>query len=247
MEVFMSKCKCVAVPCGLFAVFAVGLLLLAAAGCVGTGGRDDIHFDSGGWGGPNLKYESDDGTIEIESGMLINRDFRWADSEFSFEFFDTRALVWGFRLLDVVFSTVRREALCNTRVKIGNREFILGKDLPPEQMWKFDTVLDAEVGPDKNGRAYKLLDAVWYERILDGGKLGVRISAPHDLEVKRDAWNTFSVSIVRGKFEYSINGEPGSARALQVDPRANGRLGIFLRQGGPLLIRNLRLGGRESR
>jgi hypothetical protein len=225
----------------------LGLLLAATAGCKGSGGVKDFDFDSHGWGGPNLTYRFDAAAkiIRIDSGMLVNRDFRWAESQFSFEFLDTRDLVWGFRLLDVVFSPMRHEALRTTRVKIGEREFVPGRNLPPGQMWKFDTVLDVEFRPETSGGTYKVLDGVWYESIMDNGKFGVRVTAPHAARIKQNAWNTFSARIVRGKLEYQINGEPGQG-TFQIDARTNGRLGMFVQAGGPLLIRNVRLGAQSG-
>jgi len=229
----MKRTAFVAICCGL---------LVAAAGCRTNTG---IEFDQRGWGGPGLEYAlgGQDNTITIKRGMLLNEDFRWAESEFSFEFLDRRDLVWGFRLLDAVFRAARREALRNTRVKIGDRVFVLGKDLPADQMWKFDTVLDIEFTRDKKGRAYKVLDGVWYETILDSGKQGVRISATRDVRIKANGWNTFSAKVVGGKLTYSLNGEPGRG-VLQIDRRTNGRLGIFVGSGGHLVIRNLRLGAK---
>ncbi|MFH1732146.1 MAG: hypothetical protein ABIF82_10935 [Planctomycetota bacterium] len=227
-----------------FAAICCGLLI-AAAGCRTN---TETKFDGRGWGGPGLEYAlgGQDNTITIKSGMLMNENFRWAESEFSFEFLDRRDLVWGIRLLDAVFSAARREALRNTRVKIGDRVFVLGKDLPADQMWKFDTVLDVEFTRDKKGKAYKVLDGVWYETILDSGKQGVRISATRDVRIRANAWNTFSAKVAGGKLTYSLNGEPGQG-ALQIDPRTDGRLGIFVGSGGPLVIRNLRLGAEPPR
>ncbi len=226
--------------CGVFAV--------AVAGCRGGGGGvGAIDFDSHGWGGPNLAYALEDGgkTIRLESGMLTSRDFRWADSQFSFEFFDARGAVWGFRLLDTVFSSARHDALRNTRVRIGDKEFAPGKSLPLDQMWKFDTVLDVEFRADKSGGSYKVMDGEWYESVLENGKLGVRVSGSHDVTIRENAWNTFSARIVGGKLLYEINGRPGSG-ALQVDARVNGLFGIFVQEGGPLLICNLRLGAKKT-
>jgi len=227
----MKRSAFVAICCGVF---------IAAAGCRTNTG---IKFDRRGWGGPGLEYAlgRQDNTITIKSGMLMNENFRWAESEFSFEFLDRRDLVWGFRLLDEVFRAARRDALRNTRVKMGDRVFVLGKDLPAGQMWKFDTVLDVEFRRDRKGKAYKVLDGVWYEAILDSGKQGVRISATRDVMIKATAWNTFSAKVAGGKLIYSLNGEPGRG-ALQIDRRTNGRLGIFVGRGGPLVIRNLRRG-----
>ena len=220
----------------------VCVLLVAALGGCWNSARREISFDQHGWGGPKLEYSIErDGLISIKSGMLINEDFRWAESEFSFDFLDRRDLVWGVRLLDSVFAAARREALRNTRLKIGDREFVVGKDLPAGQLWKFDTVLDAEFRRDKNSRGYKVLDGVWYERILDNGRTGVRVSAPREVRIKPNAWNTFRAKVTGGKFVFSVNGVEGRG-VIQIDQRTNGRLGIFVGADGPLLIRNLRLG-----
>lgn len=229
----MKRFAFVAICCGL---------LIAAAGCRTN---TEIKFDERGWGGPGLEYTlgGQDNTITIKAGMLMNKDFRWAESEFSFEFLDRRDVVWGFRLLDAAFSAARGEALRNTIVKIGDRVFVLGKNLPADKMWKFDTMLDVEFTRDKKGRAYKVLDGVWYETILDSGRKGPRISATRDVRIKANGWNTFSARIAGGKLTYSLNGEPGRG-ALQIDPRSNGRLGIFVGSGGHLMLRNLRLGAK---
>ena len=226
-----------------FRVPVVVCVLGAAAifGCWGCA-QNEISFDRHGWGGPKLEYSSGSGgQMTVKSGMLMNEEFRWAESEFSFEFLDQRDLVWGIRLLDSVFAAARREALRNTRLKVGDREFVLGKDLPADQMWKFDTVLDAEFRRDKTSQGYKVLDGVWYERIQESGKTGLRVTAPREVRIKPNAWNTFKAKISGGKFVFSINGVQGRG-AIQVDRRTNGRLGIFVGSGGPLLIRDLRLG-----
>lgn len=216
-------------------------LAAALGGCWDSVIRDTT-FDRQGWGGPKLDYSlASDGMITIKSGMLMNKDFRWAESEFSFEFLDRRDLIWGIRLMDTVFATQRREALRNTRLKIGDDVFVVGKDLPADQLWKFDTVLDAELRRDEKSRGYKVLDGVWYERILDSGKTGVRVSAPCDVRIKPNTWNTFSAKIAGGKFVFALNGVENRG-VIQIDQRTNGRLGIFVRADGPLLIRNLRLG-----
>lgn len=225
-----------------FRIQAVVCVSLAAVlgGCWGAAGRE-MNFDRHGWGGPKLEYSTErNGLVTVKGGMLTNEDFRWAESEFSFDFLDRRDLVWGVRLMDSVFAKPRREALRNTRLKIGDREFVVGKDLPADQLWKFDTVLDAEFRRNKNSRGYKVLDAVWYERILDSGKTGVRVSAPREVTIKPNTWNTFRAKITGGKFVFAVNGVEGRG-VIQIDRRANGRLGIFVSADGPLLIRNLRL------
>ena len=225
-----------------FRVQTVICVSLAAAlgGCLGSA-RHEIDFDRQGWGGPKLEYSAEaDGLITVKSGMLISEDFRWAESEFSFDFLDRRDLAWGVRLMDSVFAAQRREALRNTRLKIGDREFVVGKDLPADQLWKFDTVLDAEFRRDKKGSGYKILDAVWYQRILDSGRTAVRVAAPSKAAIKPSTWNTFHARVSGGKFVFTVNGVGGGG-AIEVDRRANGRLGIFVTSDGPLLIRNVRL------
>jgi diadenosine tetraphosphatase ApaH/serine/threonine PP2A family protein phosphatase len=231
-----------------WAVLLCALLGATLAGCNGTQGALDIRFDDRGWGGPNLEYSVDSATkgIRIERGMLINKDFCWAGSEFSFEFLDTRDLVWGFRLLDEVFAAARREALRTAKVKIGDREFVPGRGLPADQMWKFDTVLDAECRPEKDGKTYKVLDVVWYESILENGRLGVRVSAPYEVRIRPQVWNKFSAQIVNGKLTYAVNGEACKS-PLQMDKRMNGRMGIFVLKGGPLCVRNIQLGAPAPR
>ncbi len=223
----------------VFLLAACAALLATAVGCK----SHEMKFDRHGWGGPSLEYDrqAKGTTIILRSGMLVNKDFRWAESEFQFEFLDRRDLAWGIRLLDTVFSEGRRKALRDTRVKIGDQTFVLGKDLPPEQLWKFDTVVDVQLRRDKKSRGYKVLDGVWYESFLEDGRTGVRIRAVRDVRVKPNTWNRMRVTVDGGKVSFRINDEPDKG-ALQVDQRANGRLGIFLEAGGPLLIRNLQLG-----
>ena len=182
--------------------------------------------------------------MKIESGMLVNRDFRWAESEFSFEFLDSRDLIWGIRLLDRVFRPARRRELRRARtiVKTGPKTFTSGSKLPPDQLWrfwKFDRMLDVAFLQQRKGTGYKVLAGSWKERIFDTGLDAVEIEDGHKVKIKRNAWNKFSAKIVGGKLTYLLNGEAGSG-SFQVDPRTNGRLGIFVHQGGPLYIRNLK-------
>ena len=220
------------------------LLALLAAGCNGLGERDDFTFDGRGWGGPNLKYStvSSEKLIKIERGMLVNEDFRWAENEFSFEFLDSRDLVWGIMCLDSVFQEGRHEELSKrTMSKISDGVYVPGKKLPPNQLWKYDVALDAMFIPDREGRGYKVLNIISYEQFIDQGRQAVRVVTTHNVRIRPDAWNTVSAKFHGGRLTYSINGEPGGG--AQVDQRANGRLGILVRAGtGPLLIRNVRLG-----
>lgn len=220
---------------------AVLCVLLLAAGCAGSTDSDGMRFDKDGWGGPNLKYvmNHSTGTIRVDSGMLMNEAFRWRGGEMSFEFLDSPEVVWGVRLLDLAYSAQRREELLRTWARIGDKRFPLGKDLPPDQMWKFDMALDIDLRLDKEGRGYKVLTGCWYEEILDGGRMGVLVSGTQTVDIKRDAWNTFSAKVADGQFRYAINGRTGGP--LRLDPRMNGRAGIFVTSGGPFLIRNLKL------
>ena len=216
------------------------VLSAGATGCRNSAVEGAIPFDNDGWGGPNLAYTYDRAKdcFTVRNGMLMSRDFRWAGSDFSFEFLDTRELVWGFRLLDKVFSAERRAAL--GLVKIGEKKYAFAKDLPADQMWKFDTMLDVVFTLDTRGRGYKVLVQNGYVRLLDRGRRGARVRVTHDVRIKRNTWNRFSARVAGGKITYSINGEQ-AATPLQVDARADGRLGVYLETGGPLLIRNLKL------
>ena len=220
-----------------FVVAAVG------AGCVGPGPVEEFKFDARGWGGAGLEYTFDPvaDSIAVRSGMLVREGFRWAESEFAFEFLDARDLVWGFRLMDSEFAEARRAALRDQRFTIGGKEFTPGRDLPADQLWKFDVVVEAVVVAEPKGRAYKVLDAEWCGRLPEDGRTGVGLSARLDLQVRRGAWNTFRARVRKGEMTCWVNGREGSG-TLQVDPRANGRLGLFVATGGPLRIRKLRLG-----
>ncbi len=227
-------------------VVLCGCLVVTVAGCRSPAVQADFQFDARGWGGPDLKYALDPSTntITVHRGMLVNEDFRWAESRFSFEFRDRSDLVWGLRLLDRVFRGVRRADLRNTRtvVKTGPRTFVSGKDLPPDErwrLWKYDRMLDVAFVSAKKGTGYKVLGGWWYEHILGDGLAAVKVEGAHDVRIKRNAWNTFSASTLGGKFTYTLNGRPGSG-SFQLDRRTNGRLGIFVKHGGPLCIRNLK-------
>lgn len=227
------------------------LLVVGVIGCKGAPEQHDFAFDRHGWGGPDLKYTIAPvgNVIKIESGMLVNKSFRWADSEFSFEFLDNRDLVWGFRLLDLVLRPTRRRELRSqqTLVKLGPKRFVSGSRLPPGELWrlwKFDLVLDLAFVHRQKGVGYKILAGWWKERFLDNGGEAVQLEGGHDVRMRRNDWNTFCAKVTRGKLTYTLNGRPGSGW-FQVDLRTNGQLGIFVHQGGPLYIRNVRLGPPE--
>ena len=230
------------------AVLACCLAAASAAGCNNAPKKHAFEFDAQGWGGPKLKYKltSNNNMIRIERGMLMNKDFRWAGRRFSFEFLDRRDLVWGFRLLDQEFTGLRRDAFRNTMFKIGDKKYVPGKRLPEDQMWKFDTVVDVLFLIDEKGRSYKVLDAVWYQGLQKNGKLNYRVKATHDVRVRRDTWNTFTVELVGGKVMYWVNGKPGSG-TFQVNLRLNGRLGIYVEKGGWLYVRNVKFAGAGSK
>ena len=217
----------------------------APAGTIRTrtpAARPVVTFAPKDWEGPGLKYTIDRSanTLKIESGMLMHKTFRWAGSRFSFQFLDSKDLVWGIRLLDSVFKTSRREALRSDWIKLGDKKFRLGEKLPEGQLWKFDVVLHATFSPDDRPKSYRVLDASWHRRALRKGVRALRLSGRFDVSIKRDAWNHMSVSIADGKLTYSVNGTHGERR-LELDPETNGRLGIFVDAGGPLEVRNLRL------
>jgi len=220
------------------------LLALLAAGCNGLVEREDFSFDGKGWGGPNLKYStvSSENLIRIEQGMLVNADFRWAENELSFEFLDSRDLVWGIMCMDSVFQEGRRDELSKrTMSKVGDGVYVPGRKLPPDQLWKYDVALDAMFIRDQEGRGYRVLNIISYEQFIDQGRQAVRVVTTQNVGIRPNAWNTFSARFRAGKLTYSINGEPGGG--AQVDQRANGYLGILVRAGtGPFLIRNLKLG-----
>lgn len=237
----MKRSAFVAICCGL---------LVAAAGCRTNPG---IKFDRRGWGGPGLVYTlgGKDNTITIKRGMLMNENFRWAESEFSFEFLDQRDLVWGMRLLDDVFLAQRRRDIRSARTIIltGSKTSVPGSKLPNDQLWRlwvFDRVLDIAFTRREKGIGYKVLGGVCKQRILPGGLRAVEVKSGHDVRLKQNGWNSFSAKIVGGKFSYVLNGQPGRG-TFQVDPRTNGRLGMFVGGGGPLVIRNLRLGAQPPR
>lgn len=226
-----------------YLVFLACLAPLALGGCRGPGKVREMTFDGAGWGGPNLKYTADAAakTLRVEAGMLVNRDFRWAGSEFAFEFFDMRELVWGVRLMDLNFAPARYEALRKTWMRLGEKKFVVGAELTAEQLWKFDTVLEAEFHLDKVSRIYKVLDVAAWGRLDQDGKEAERISGTHEVPVRQNSWNSFRATVVDGKLTYWVNGEKGRA-VIELDPRTNGRLGIFVVGGAPLQIRKLTLG-----
>jgi len=231
----MSRPWCAAAVCGL--------LVLAAAGCNGPSRKKDFEFDGSGWGGADLEHRSSPstGTFQIESGLLLNRDFRWADSEFSFDFFDTPDLKWNLVLLDSVFLSARRKDLRDTWIKTAPKKFELGKDLGPAQLWVFDRVAEMGFRRDQKGTTYKVLDAWWYPRIRDEGRQAdVRLKLVYDVRVRRSSWNTFRAKVAGGRLTYWVNGEAGKD-PITIDARANGRLGIFVQKGVPLRLRNFRL------
>jgi len=220
-------------------------LLAATAGCRTDTG---IQFDERGWGGPGLEYTlgGQDNTITIKAGMLMNKDFRWAESEFSFEFLDRRDLVWGVVLLDSVFAGARLEDLRRKNLsKTREGRYRLGRELSAGELWKYDMVADLMFAADSAGRSYKVLSVLSYERFLDGGTQGVLLRGVHDVRVTRNAWNKLTVKVEKGKLTYTVNGRPGQG-VIQVDPRANGRLAILgYKKTGPLRIRNLQLGAKS--
>ncbi len=194
------------------------------------------------WGGLKPVYSIDpqDGSICLEQGILIRQDFRWADAEFSFEFLDTPALVWNLYLFDDAFLEARRKEVRTGYFKIGDKLFVPGKNLPEDQLWKFDVVVDIEFRDDEKAGRYKVADAVWYPSFLESGKLAYRVKATHDVRIEPQRWNKFRAKISGGILIYWVNDAPG-AGTLQVDRRANGRMGFLASKGGPLRIRNLRL------
>ena len=226
----------------------------ASAGRTKEPGRTDFDFNGAGWGGPDPKYSPDPlrythnpttNTFTLLGGMLLHRDFRWAEAEFSFDFMDRRNLVWGFRLFDEVLAKGRHEELRTTWVKIGEKKYVLGlpENLPPEQMWKFDLVLEVRFRIDKDGRGYKILEGHGYKKMRDKGVAGVRLEAVQDAQIKSNTWNNFRAKVASGALTYWINGRK-SAEPLQLDPKTNGRLGLFVEAGrGPLAVRNLKLAG----
>jgi len=226
------------------AVALCGLVTLALAGCNSAPTKKGFEFDNSGWGGAGVKYEADPAqeAFKVQSGLLLNRDFRWADSEFSFDFFDTPDVKWTLVLLDSVFLEARRKDLHDTWIKTAPKKFELGKDLGPAQLWVFDRVAEMKFRRDRKGASYKVLDAWWYPRIRDEGRQAdIRLKLVYDVRLRRNSWNTFRAKITRGKLTYWVNGEQGKD-PFEIDRRANGRLGIFVQPGVPLRLRNVRLG-----
>jgi len=236
------------------AIVAVGLcalLILGAAGCNGTKSNgllaEDFTFDGSGWGGLNLKYAHvrGSGELSLASGVLFDRDFRWRNSEFSFEFFDRPDLVWGIVLLDDQFREERRRLLENTVIKTAPSTYDPAHKSAAEYLWTFDRVLEIQLVPVSSGLGYKVLRGWWKSRILKGGVEAVQTSGTKGARIRRNAWNSFRMKVSAGEVEYAINGVVcAEAHRLQVDRRTDGRLGLFVYQkGGPLLIRKLTLGG----
>ncbi len=219
-------------------VFVCASAAALSVGCISAA----PEFGSNGWGGPTPIYSTvpGDGSIRLDQGILVHRDFRWADAEFSFEFFDAPALVWGIYLFDDVFLAARRQALRGGYFKIGDKVFVPGKNLPAEHLWKFDAVVDMMFRDDEKAGHYKVADAVWYQSFYESGKVAYRVKATHDVRIEPQTWNRFRGKMSGGMLTYWVNDVPG-ASTLQVDKRANGRLGFFVSKGGPLRVRNLKL------
>lgn len=215
------------------------VILFCAAGVFSGIGCKSATSD---WGGPKLVYSVDpqDGSICLERGILIHRSFRWADSEFSFEFFDTPALVWNLYLFDDAFLEARRKELRTGYFKIKDKVFVPGKDLPEDQLWKFNVVVDIEFRDDEKAGRYKVADAVWYQSFHESGKLAYRVKGTHDVRIEPQRWNKFRAKVSGGALTYWVNDVPG-AGTLQVDKRANGHIGFFVSKGGALRIRNLKM------
>jgi hypothetical protein len=218
--------------------------VLMSAGCTTSTVERDIEFDSSGWGGPNLNYTHDANAklLSVKSGVLVNKAFRWSGSKISFEFLDRSDLAWGFVLTDLQFRAERRRALDQTWVKIAPKEFKKGRDVSAEQLWVLDRVAEVKFLKEAGGRGYKAFAGWSFSRIGAEGKDAVRVGARHDAGIKRSAWNKITISITGGKLTYTLNGRQG-AGGMQIDPRTNGRFGIFVLKDGPLQIRNLQQTG----
>jgi len=220
------------------------LLAVSGAGCNDAPVRADFDFNKDGWGGPFLEYtfNPQTDTYRITSGALVSRDFRWANSQVSFQFLDKSKMVWGLVLLDHAFGKARREWMHEGWIKIAPGNFKPGKNLRYQKLWLYDRVAELTFRHGGEGRAYKVLDAWWDNQFIDGQR-SIRLRAEQALRVKRNTWNTLSVQIERGVLTYALNGQPcRKEERLKIDPRANGRLGMFVyKDGGPLLIRNLKL------
>jgi hypothetical protein len=236
-----------------FILVAAGVSLgLAGVGCRAVEPQHDFPFDANGWGGDQPVYRIDPATQEIalRKGMMVRRDFEWAGGEVSFEFRDSRELVWGLVLLDEEFRRERRARLLgpNSALKVGPDTYQPGKKLSPDQYWKLwraDRVLTVEIRADAKGLGYKVLTGWSIDRILENSLDGSEARSTHRIRVKPGVWNRFRAQVVGGEFSYWLNGRPGPG-PLKVDPRTHGRLGIFVERGGPLRLRNASF-GRASR
>ncbi|MFO7899491.1 MAG: hypothetical protein R6V58_10590 [Planctomycetota bacterium] len=221
------------------------VLVALLAGCK-TAPPTDFEFDRHGWGGPDPQYtrrpESDG--LELKPGVVFKQEFRWQDSTFSLEFLDKPDQVWGVVLTDFTFRGKRRRALDKTVIRTpGPKQFYLGRELGIDQLWPKYRVAELTLRRGGEGRPYKILDCWWHHDVIDG-KQNVRLTTTHDLRVRPNKWNELTVAVRRGRLTYTLNGRPcGEARALQIDPEANGRVGFFVyKNDGPLMLRNLRFG-----
>lgn len=221
------------------------LLSFAAIGCASA--KNDFDYDKNGWGGDNLKYAVSGDTIQLGSGMMVNRDFRWAGGEISFEFQDTPDLVWGIKLLDLRFRPERRARICSDKQLVRDQKGAapyVGTKFPKSdywKLWRFDSVFDFKFYADAKVAPYKALGAVWNSSLQEDHVTACVGSNSLPVDIQRNEWNTLRVQIANGECRYWINGVPNPVGQIKIDPRYDGQLAVFVEGGGPLCIRNLRL------
>ncbi len=229
-------------------VVVCAVIALLAGGCLGATPRHDFPFDESGWGGDNPDYTIDvTGDIVLRGQLLVNRDFRWANNRFSFEFKDSANLIWRLLLFDERFRGERRRKLLGKKslLRVAGGKPMLGVQVPPDRywtLWSYDIVLAAEFLRDTTGPGYKVFATRWTVQV-DDADLSRRAEtvANQGVQLIRGGWNKLEVQIQDGNLTYTLNGRKGSG-AFQMDSRLRGRLGFSVARGSVLHIRKLKLG-----
>lgn len=218
----------------------LGLMLAGAlGGCVST--KNDFSYDKNGWGGADLKYVAGPDGIQLDSGLMVNRDFRWAGGEVSFEFLDRPDIFWGIYFLDLTFRAERRAKITGDTQLVHTQDgTFVGMKLPKSQywtLWPFDKVMRFVFCSDGTT---KIMEAEWYTALLEDHLTACRASSSRPADIQ-PGWNTMRIRIENGQCAYWLNGKENVIGTIRIDSRYNGQFGFFVKSGGPLLIRNLQM------